>query len=63
MGNKRASVRLDERTWMLLGELSSITGASVSVIIRSMVNRSMEELMDKSGNWKLGNEKNKNREA
>lgn len=53
MGNKRRSIRFDERTWMLLTELSEKTGASISVIIRSMVIRSMREIVDKSGNLKI----------
>nr|DAY10913.1 MAG TPA: SeqA protein N-terminal domain [Caudoviricetes sp.] len=56
MGNKRRSVRFDERTWMLLNELSKKTGASISVVIRGMVIRGMDELMDDSGNFKI-NEK------
>lgn len=57
------SLRLDERTAMLLDELSNITKASTSVIIRGMVHRSIEELIDKSGNWKMSNEKNKKKES
>ncbi|GFZ38972.1 hypothetical protein [Bacteroides nordii] len=56
MGNNRRSVRFDERTWMLLNELSKKTGASISVIIRGMVIRGMDEIMDDSGNFKI-NEK------
>ena len=56
---KRISIRLDERSAMLLNELSKITRTSTSIIIRGMVNRSIEELMDKSGNWKIPNEKDK----
>lgn len=53
MSGKRLSVRFDERSWMLLNELSNITGANISVIVRSMVNREIEGLIDKSGNWKM----------
>lgn len=60
---KRISLRLDERTAMLLNELSNITRTSASIIIRGMVNRSIEELIDDSGNWKLQNEKSKKRES
>lgn len=56
---KRISIRLDERTAMLLNELSEITQTSTSIIIRGMVYRSIEELLDKSGNWRLQYEKNK----
>lgn len=53
MGNKRRSVRFDERTWMLLTELSEKTGASISVIIRGLIIRGMDEIMDESGNLKV----------
>ena len=56
---KRISIRLDERSAMLLNELSKITRTGTSIIIRGMVNRSIEELIDKSGNWKIPNEKDK----
>jgi len=60
---KKINVRFDERTVMLLNELSDITKTSISVIVRGMVYRSIEELIDKSGNWSLQNEKNKGREG
>lgn len=53
MGNKRRSVRLDECTWMLLTELSEKTGASISVIIRGVIIRGMDEITDESGNLKV----------
>lgn len=56
MGNKRRSVRFDERTWMLLIELSEKTGSSISVIIRSMIIRGLDSILDESGNIKI-NEK------
>lgn len=56
MANKRRSVRFDERTWMLLNEISSKTGAKISVIIRSLVLKGIDEITDESGNLKL-NEK------
>lgn len=57
------NVRFDERTVMLLNELSDITKTSISVIVRGMVYRSIEELIDKSGNWRLQHEKNKEGES
>ena len=57
------NVRFDERTVMLLNELSDITKTSISVIVRGMVYRSIEELIDKSGNWKLPNENNEERRS
>ena len=53
MGNKRRSVRFDERTRMLLTELSEKTGASISVIIRGLIIRGMDEITDESGNLKV----------
>lgn len=53
MGYKRRSVRFDERTWMILTELSTKTGASISVIIRSMIMRGLDEIIDESGNLKI----------
>lgn len=53
MGNKRQSVRFDERTWMILTELSTKTGASISVIIRSMIMRGLDGIIDESGNLKI----------
>lgn len=56
MGNKRRSVRFDEYTWMLLKEVSEKMGVNMSVVIRSMVARSLREITDDSGNLIL-NEK------
>lgn len=55
------SVRFDERTLMLLDELSAIIGTDKSVLIRTMVMRCMDELIDQSGNWKVNREKDKER--
>ena len=57
------NVRFDERTVMLLNELSDITKTSISVIVRGMVYRSIDELKDKSGKWKLPNENNEERKS
>ena len=56
MGNKRRSVRFDEHTWMLWKEVSEKMGVNMSVVIRSMVARSLREITDDSGNLIL-NEK------
>lgn len=56
MGNKRRSIRFDERTWMLLNELSRKTGANISVIIRSMIIRGLDAITDESGNLKINEE-------
>lgn len=56
---RRLSIRLDERTAMLLNELSVITKTSPSVIIRGIMQRGINELIDDTGNWKILNEKDK----
>lgn len=56
MGNKRRSIRFDERTWMLLNELSEKTGASISVVVRGFIIRGLSGIVDESGNLKI-NEK------
>lgn len=56
MSNKRRSIRFDERTWMLLNELSRKTGANISVIIRSMIIRGLDAITDESGNLKINEE-------
>lgn len=50
---KNKTIRFDDRTWMLLNELSERTGESISVIVRSMVLRNIETWLDITGNWKL----------
>ena len=59
MDRTRRSIRFDERTWMLLKELSERTDSKVSVIIRGMVTRSIEALLDEAGNFKLDEDKAK----
>lgn len=53
MKGHRVTVRLDERTRMLLNELSEMTGTTVSVIVRGIVKQRIESLLDKAGNWKI----------
>ena len=59
MDRTRRSIRFDERTWMLLKELSDKTGSKVSVIIRGMVTRSIDALLDEAGNFKIDENKTK----
>lgn len=61
MNKRRINIRIDDRMAMLLDELSGITGASVSLLVRGMLLRIIDELIDKSGKWKIANEKNKER--
>lgn len=53
MKRKIKSIRFDDRTWMLLQELSQKTQTSISVIVRSMVSHNIERLLDKAGNFKI----------
>lgn len=56
MAKNRVTIRFSERTMMILNEIADKTGAKVSLIIRSLVIKGIEELTDESGNLKL-NEK------
>lgn len=56
MKKKRISIRFDDRTLMLLKELSSKTGAKTSVVIRSFIMKGINDIMDDTGNFKI-NEK------
>lgn len=49
---KMISIRFDERTLMLLDELSQLTGSSLSLLVRALVKRSLDELVDDEGNIK-----------
>ncbi|MDR1556807.1 MAG: hypothetical protein LBS88_07250 [Tannerellaceae bacterium] len=62
---KITSVRFDERTWMLLKELSEKTGSSMSVIVRSMVMRNIDAWLDKAGRFKtnVNGEKEKDKKG
>lgn len=55
---KMISIRFDDRTLMLLEELARLTGSSLSLLVRALVMRSLDELVDDKGNIKplSGNE-------
>ncbi|MEO4826159.1 hypothetical protein ABHZ00_14600 [Bacteroides uniformis] len=53
MASRRMSIRFSERIWMILNELSEKTGATVSVIVRSLVMKGIDEITDESGNLKI----------
>lgn len=57
--NKRLFFRIDDRTYMLMSELSAMTGVSMSVVARGMLKRCIDELLDDSGNWRKKNAKDK----
>ncbi|WP_390437811.1 ribbon-helix-helix domain-containing protein [Bacteroides uniformis] len=53
MASRRMSIRFNERIWMILNELSEKTGVTVSVIVRSLVMKGIDEITDESGNLKI----------
>lgn len=53
MANRKTSIRFDDRTWMILTELSAKTGAKVSVIVRGLVMKGIDEIMDEFGNLRI----------
>ena len=53
MKKKRISIRFDDRTLMLLEELSNKTSVKVSVIVRSLVMKGINDIVDDAGNLKL----------
>lgn len=53
MKKRRISIRFDDRTLMLLEELSNKTSAKVSVVVRSLVMKGINDIMDDTGNLKL----------
>ncbi len=56
MANNRISIRFNERILMLLTEISEKTGIKMSVVIRSLVIKGIDEITDETGNLRL-NEK------
>lgn len=51
--NRRLSIRIDERTGLILDELSNKLDTNVSRIICALLQKSVEELVDKDGNLKI----------
>jgi predicted DNA-binding protein len=56
MSKTLSFVRFNPYTDLKINELMQITGKNKSVVIRTLVDRSLNELTDDQGNWKL-NEK------
>lgn len=56
-------VRLTDYTNMRISELVNMTGQNKSVVIRSLIDRSINELTDQDGNWKINGTKNKTRKS
>lgn len=61
MGKQLTFVRLTDYTNMRITELMKMTGQNKSVVIRTLVDRSLNELTDQDGNWKLNGTKGKKR--
>lgn len=47
------SIRVDERTTMLLNELSSLTGKNISVLSRVFIMKGLNDMLDNEGYIKL----------
>lgn len=56
MSKTLSFVRFNPYTDLKINELMQITGQNKSVVIRTLVDRSLNELTDDKGNWKI-NEK------
>lgn len=56
-------VRLTDYTNMRISELVKMTGQNKSVVIRSLIDRSINELTDQDGNWKINGKKSKTRKG
>lgn len=55
--NKILMVRVDERTGLIIDELSDKLGASKSRVIRVLLQKSIDEIIDEKGNIKINAEK------
>lgn len=53
--NKILMVRVDERTGLIIDELSDKLGASKSCVIRVLIQKSIDEIIDEKGNIKINN--------
>ena len=53
MKKKRISIRFDDRTLMLLEGLSNKTSVKISVVVRSLVMKGINDIVDDAGNLKL----------
>lgn len=53
MNDNRISTRYKARTLMLLDELSKLTHCSLSVLVRMLVERGLDQLLDEEGNFQL----------
>lgn len=55
------SIRVDERTTMLLNELSSLTGKNISVLSRVFIMKGLNDMLDNEGYIKLSTRNKPNR--
>lgn len=63
MGKQLTFVRLTDYTNMRINELMKMTGQNKSVVIRTLVDRSLNEITDKDGNIRLNGTKAKERKG
>lgn len=57
--SKTLIVRVDERTYMLLDEISQLKRIGMSVIVRTMLLKGLREIVDEKGNLKLEEDEKK----
>lgn len=63
MGKQLTFVRLTDYTNIRINELMKMTGQNKSVVIRTLVDRSLNEITDKDGNLRLNGTKTKERKS
>lgn len=56
---QRKVIRFDEHTMLKIEELSEIYKTNVATIIRAMCLKTINEMQDEKGNWKLSEQFNK----
>ena len=61
MSSKKISIRVDEHTLMMLDELSERTCKNMSLLVRSLIKRELDTLIDSYGYFK--DEKHKERRS
>ena len=60
--SNKITVRFDDRTWMILEEIAEVTGLKVYGVVRGLVARAVNQLIDERGNLII-DEAEKDKEA
>lgn len=63
MSKTLSFVRFNPYTDLKIRELMNITGQNKSVVIRTLVDKSIDILTDSEGNWKFQDAKTQNRKG